>query len=40
MALTGGIGFLLPSLITLPDIIKNVSLVVMIIGMAGIVATG
>lgn len=40
MALTGGIGFLLPILIALPDIIKNVSLVVMIIGMAGIVATG
>lgn len=40
MALTGGIGFLLPIIITLPDIIKNVSLVVMIIGMAGIVATG
>lgn len=40
MALTGGIGFLLPTLITLPSIIKNVSLVVMVIGMVGIVATG
>lgn len=40
MALTGGIGFLLPSLIELPSMIKNISLVVMIVGMAGIVATG
>lgn len=40
MALTGGIGFLLPSLIELPSMIKNISLVVMVIGMAGIVATG
>ena len=40
MALTGGIGFLLPMFITLPSIIKNISLVVMIIGMVGIVATG
>ncbi|MCQ1528147.1 V-type ATP synthase subunit I [Lutispora saccharofermentans] len=40
MALTGGIGFLVSSFVALPDIIKNVSLVVMIAGMAGIVATG
>ncbi|HHY77574.1 MAG TPA: V-type ATP synthase subunit I [Clostridiales bacterium] len=40
MALTGGIGFLLPMFITIPDTIKNISLVVMIIGMMGIVATG
>lgn len=39
MALTGGIGFLLTFFTALPDIIKNVSLAVMIIGMAGIVAT-
>ncbi|SHI61946.1 V-type ATP synthase subunit I [Lutispora thermophila] len=39
MALTGGIGFLAGSLITLPIIIKNISLIVMIVGMAGIVLT-
>ncbi|WP_372996753.1 V-type ATP synthase subunit I [Lutispora sp.] len=40
MALTGGIGYLLPMLMEIPTIIKNVSLVIMLIGMIGIVATG
>lgn len=39
MALTGGIGFLLPTFVALPDIFKNISMVVMIIGAVGIVAT-
>jgi len=39
MALTGGIGFLASSYVTVPTIIKNISLVVMVIGMAGIVLT-
>lgn len=39
MALTGGVGFLASSFVALPAIIKNISLVVMVIGMAGIVLT-
>jgi V/A-type H+-transporting ATPase subunit I len=40
LALLGAIGFLLPMVITIPAAIKTLSLVIMIIGMAGIVLFG
>ena len=40
MALMGGIGFLLSMVIDIPSTVANVALVVMIIGMVGIIATG
>ena len=40
MALIGGIGYLLPIVMTLPLIVKNISLPIMLVGMVGIVATG
>lgn len=40
LALIGAIGFLLPMVITIPAAIKTLSLVIMIIGMAGIVLFG
>lgn len=40
LALTGGIGFLLTYYVTLPPIIKTISLITMIVGMVGIIATG
>lgn len=40
MALIGAIVYLLPMVITLPAIAKNIAFVVMILGMIGIVATG
>ena len=40
LALIGAIGFLLPMVIDLPAIVKTISMVIMIIGMAGIVLFG
>ncbi len=40
LALTGAIVYLLNIVVTLPEIVKTISLVVMIVGMVGIVLTG
>lgn len=40
LALTGGIVFLITLLVALPSIVKTISLITMIAGMVGIVATG
>jgi V/A-type H+-transporting ATPase subunit I len=40
MALTGSIVYLLNIVMTMPPILKTISLVVMVLGMLGIVATG
>jgi V/A-type H+-transporting ATPase subunit I len=40
MALVGGIVFLASMVISVPNIVKNIAMIVMIIGMVGIVATG